>query len=50
MQEVFIKQLLKELEEKGLLIRKGKTPEGKEKAYLLLPSGHSTVSREKTRV
>lgn len=36
-EDLYMEQLLGELEEKGLIIRRGKTADGREQVYLLNP-------------
>ncbi len=43
--DLYIEQLLGELEEKGLIIRRGKTADGREQIYLLNPASLTVAGR-----
>ncbi len=43
--DLYIEQLLEELEEKGLIIRRGKTADGREQIYLLNPVALTVADR-----
>ena len=43
--DLYIEQLLEELEEKGLIIRRGKTADGREQIYLLNPAALPAADR-----